>query len=238
VTHPFPFPKLAMADDEVSLPKATIAKLVKEYVPDMRVAADVVDLLLECCTEFVQAVSSEANDACGRGGRSTVTPEHVLGALSALGFSSFEPAVREAWDAFRDEAKNAPRLGARRSRAEEAGMTEEEQIALQQRLFAAARQRSAHAAGADAAAVDAAYASAAAAAAAGGGGEGAAAAGGGGAPPMAAVEEQEQEEEEAEEGAEGDEAAAAGGGGGGGEAAAARATDDDGGGGSGEQDGE
>jgi len=184
-----------MAEEEVNLPKATIAKLVKEYVPDMRVASDVVDLLLECCTEFVQALSSEANDGCGRGGRSTVTPEHVLAALAALGFSSYSPGVREAWDAFRDEAKNAPRLGARRSRAEEAGMTEEEQIALQQRLFAAARQRSAHAAGADAAAVDAAYAAAAAgpggmgagtdggqtggAAAAGEGGGGAAAGGGG-----------------------------------------------------------
>lgn len=42
---------MAEAENEISLPKATIQKLVKEFVsPDYRVAGDLLDLLMACCT--------------------------------------------------------------------------------------------------------------------------------------------------------------------------------------------
>ena len=52
-------------DEELSLPKATIQKLIQDYLPnDMSCAKDTRDLLIECCVEFIHLVSSEANEAC------------------------------------------------------------------------------------------------------------------------------------------------------------------------------
>jgi len=40
--------------------------------------------------EFVQLVSSEANDVSEKDKKTTITPEHVLSALEQLGFSEFQ----------------------------------------------------------------------------------------------------------------------------------------------------
>lgn len=99
-------------------------KMVREALPpDIRVAGDAFDLIIECCTgapvaawpdhasasdvkaalqgscwadaaarcaEFVQLVSSEANEMSDKEKKSTITPEHVLAALQQLGFSEFQ----------------------------------------------------------------------------------------------------------------------------------------------------
>lgn len=57
-----------MADDsEVSLPKSTLQKSIKDLLPpDMRVAGDAVDLLVQCCNEFVHLVSTQVGWGAGR----------------------------------------------------------------------------------------------------------------------------------------------------------------------------
>lgn len=145
-------------DSDISLPKSTIVKHIKEVLPqDVRCAGDSTELLLECCTEFVQLVSTEANEAAAKDGKATITPEHVLSALDKAGFGDLVPEVRLAWEAFKDDAKQGPKLAHRKTKAEEEGMSEEQQIALQQQLFAAARMRSQNMDAAAAAAVAAAY---------------------------------------------------------------------------------
>lgn len=42
------------------------------------------------CAEFVQLVSSEANEVSDKEKKTTITPEHVLAALHQLGFSEFQ----------------------------------------------------------------------------------------------------------------------------------------------------
>jgi len=44
--------------------------------------------------EFVQLVSSEANDLSEKEKKTTITPEHVLAALEQLGFAEFQEDVR------------------------------------------------------------------------------------------------------------------------------------------------
>ncbi len=44
--------------------------------------------------EFVQLVSSEANDLSEKEKKTTITPEHVLAALEQLGFADFQEDVR------------------------------------------------------------------------------------------------------------------------------------------------
>lgn len=70
-------------DDDVSLPKATIGKVIKEHLnPDnIRCANDTRDMIVDCCVEFVQMIATEANDMCTKDKKKTISAEHVIEAL-------------------------------------------------------------------------------------------------------------------------------------------------------------
>lgn len=130
-------------DNDVSLPRATLSKMIKDYVPqDVRVANDTIDLLIECCTEFIQLVSSEANEVATKEQKHTIQPEHVVKALQELGFEEFVAEVSSTWEQFKQDLKSSSKINLRKTIADQAGLTEEQQIALQQQMFAAARARS------------------------------------------------------------------------------------------------
>ena len=65
-------------DDDLSIPRAALNKMIKELVPNIRIANDARELILNCCTEFIHLVSSEANDVCNKQHKKTITPEHIL----------------------------------------------------------------------------------------------------------------------------------------------------------------
>lgn len=65
-------------DDELSIPRAALNKMIKELIPNIRVANDSRELILNCCTEFIHLVSSEANEICNKQTKKTISPEHVL----------------------------------------------------------------------------------------------------------------------------------------------------------------
>eukprot|EP00879_Flechtneria_rotunda_P004684 GHRR01004947.1.p1 GENE.GHRR01004947.1~~GHRR01004947.1.p1 ORF type:complete len:182 (+),score=75.88 GHRR01004947.1:439-984(+) len=147
-------------DDDVSLPKATLSKMVKELLPtDIRCAADCMDILMDCCTEFIQLLSSESNELAMSEQKSTITPDHVVRALQQLGFDDWAEDVKTHHEQFKQEAKQAPKLAKRKTLAEEEGLTEAEQIEMQKKLFAEARARSMNMDAVAEANVQAAYAS-------------------------------------------------------------------------------
>lgn len=65
-------------DEDLNLPRASLNKLIKEVLPDLRVANEVRDLLLQCCNEFIHLVSTEANEFCTSQQKKTMSTEHVL----------------------------------------------------------------------------------------------------------------------------------------------------------------
>lgn len=65
-------------DEDLNLPRASLNKLIKEVLPDLRVANEVRDLLLQCCTEFIHLISTEANEVCKSQQKKTMSTEHVL----------------------------------------------------------------------------------------------------------------------------------------------------------------
>ena len=72
-------------DDELSVPRAALNKMIKELIPRIRVANDARELILNCCTEFIHLVSTEANEVCVKQQRKTISPEHILeGAVCLL----------------------------------------------------------------------------------------------------------------------------------------------------------
>lgn len=65
-------------DDELTLPRASINKMIKELVPSVRIANEARELVLNCCTEFIHLVSSEANEICNHLNKKTINAEHIL----------------------------------------------------------------------------------------------------------------------------------------------------------------
>ncbi|WFD30462.1 negative cofactor 2 transcription regulator complex subunit ncb2 [Malassezia sp. CBS 17886] len=126
-------------DEELSLPKATIQKLIQDFLPsDMSCARDTRDLLIECCVEFIHLVSSEANEACEKDSKKTIAPDHVVKALVELGFEKYTGEVQDVLNNHKQHQKERERKA---SRFEQSGLTEEELQRQQEELFAASKAR-------------------------------------------------------------------------------------------------
>ncbi|ORY82543.1 histone-fold-containing protein [Protomyces lactucae-debilis] len=126
-------------DDELSLPKATVHKLVTEMLPpDLIFSRESRDLLIDLCVEFVHLLSSEANDICEKETKKTIAAEHVLKAVEELGF----PAYLDALQAVVQEHKQAMKSREKKvSKFERSGLTDEELLRQQEELLASARNR-------------------------------------------------------------------------------------------------
>lgn len=78
-------------DDDLTIPRAAINKMIKETLPNVRVANDARELVVNCCTEFIHLVSSEANEICNKSEKKTISPEHVIqGKWSLWAFAAEE----------------------------------------------------------------------------------------------------------------------------------------------------
>lgn len=126
-----------LEEDELTLPRASINKMIKEILPNIRVANESRELILNCCTEFIHLISSEANEVCNSQQKKTINSEHVLSALDRLGFSDYIPDA----DAVLQDCKAVAAQRRRQStRLENLGIPEEELLRQQQELFARARE--------------------------------------------------------------------------------------------------
>lgn len=94
---------------------------------------------MSCCTEFVQLLSSEANDICERDRKKTITPEHVLRALTALGMERFSHDVQEEYDRAKTDEKLKAKGNRRAAKERKPVVDTEELLRQQEALFAQAR---------------------------------------------------------------------------------------------------
>lgn len=95
------------------------------------------ELILNCCTEFIHLISSEANEVCNNRNKKTINAEHVLEALDRLGFKDYK---QDAEAVLNDCKAVAARRRRQSTRLENLGIPEEELFRQQQELFAKARQ--------------------------------------------------------------------------------------------------
>ena len=124
-------------DEELTIPRAAMNKLIKELLPDIRVANDSRELILQCCSEFIHCITSEANTICESQQKKTMSAEHVLTALDNLGFSTYKTEAESVVnDCKRKRRRQSTRL-------EHLGIPEEELLKQQQALFAKAREEQA-----------------------------------------------------------------------------------------------
>ncbi|KAJ2785265.1 negative cofactor 2 transcription regulator complex subunit ncb2 [Coemansia interrupta] len=127
-------------DDDLSLPRATVYKLIAEMLPDdVTCAKDTRDLLLDCCNEFIHLIASESNEICEKEAKKTIAAEHVLTALRELGFEKYVAEVKEAYSEHRQQQTKD--RGRKTNKLKQLGMSEEELLREQELLFAQARMR-------------------------------------------------------------------------------------------------
>ncbi|KAK9472167.1 histone-fold-containing protein [Dipodascopsis tothii] len=126
--------------EDLSLPKATVQKIVSEIIPpDLVFSRDTRDALIECCVEFIGLISTEANDIAEKEAKKTIASEHVIKALQELGFSEYIEQIRDVIQ----EHKEFQKQGRERKfgKFEASGMTEEELLRKQEELFGLARSK-------------------------------------------------------------------------------------------------
>eukprot|EP00201_Polytomella_parva_P017293 CAMPEP_0175063194 /NCGR_PEP_ID=MMETSP0052_2-20121109/14611_1 /TAXON_ID=51329 ORGANISM="Polytomella parva, Strain SAG 63-3" /NCGR_SAMPLE_ID=MMETSP0052_2 /ASSEMBLY_ACC=CAM_ASM_000194 /LENGTH=144 /DNA_ID=CAMNT_0016329345 /DNA_START=57 /DNA_END=491 /DNA_ORIENTATION=+ len=99
------------------------------------------EMLVQCCTEFIHLVASQANEVGTREKKNTIQPEHVLKALTELGFDDFVADVASTYEHHKEETKQ-DKLSKFNKVGGAVKLTEAEQILLQQQLFEADRVHS------------------------------------------------------------------------------------------------
>lgn len=125
--------------DDLSLPKATVQKIISEVIPsDLVFARDTRDALIECCVEFIMILSTSSNEEAEKENKKTIASEHVIKALETLGFSSYIEPIKQVILEHKESQKVRDR---KVGKLELSGRTEEELLAEQERLFAKSRQR-------------------------------------------------------------------------------------------------
>jgi len=123
-------------DEELSLPRATINKLIREALPqDVKCTSETQKLIMQCCMEFLKLVSYESNEVCRENNKKMISPEHVVTALEKLGFSDYVPEVKQVWEELKKEAAKPKKA----TPYEESGLSPEELLQRQRALFANAK---------------------------------------------------------------------------------------------------
>ncbi|KAH9894318.1 histone-fold-containing protein [Cubamyces sp. BRFM 1775] len=127
------------SDEDLSLPKATVTKMIAELLPnDVTCAKDTRDLIIECCVEFIHLISSEANEICEQESKKTIAPEHIISALKRLGFESFTDEVESVLKDHKQQQKDREK---KVNKMEQCGLSEAELLAQQEALFAKSREK-------------------------------------------------------------------------------------------------
>ncbi|CAK9291675.1 unnamed protein product [Gordionus sp. m RMFG-2023] len=123
-------------DDEPTIPRAILNKIFKETIPSVRVASETRELILNCCSDFIRFISTEAYKICNESDKKTIVPEHILTALQNLGFHDFVPDANIVLNDCKDRMAKRKRKS---HRLENLGIPEEELLRQQEELFAKAR---------------------------------------------------------------------------------------------------
>ena len=90
--------------------KAALTKFVQEMLPssDITVSRKTIDLLSDCCVEFIQLLSSEANEICEKEAKKMIAGEHVVAALKSLGFDAYVDEINESYQEHQKQLKVFP----------------------------------------------------------------------------------------------------------------------------------
>ncbi|KAL8904974.1 MAG: hypothetical protein Q9207_002927 [Kuettlingeria erythrocarpa] len=127
--------------DDLSLPKATVQKIVTEILapsPGVAFAKDARDLLIDCCVEFITLISSEANEIAEKEAKKTIATEHIDKALRDLGFPEYVQEVLMSAGEHKEALKTREK---KTNKMDQSGLSEAELLRQQEELFKSATEK-------------------------------------------------------------------------------------------------
>ncbi|KAL8729601.1 MAG: hypothetical protein Q9181_004945 [Wetmoreana brouardii] len=128
--------------DDLSLPKATVQKIITEILspayPGTTFAKDARDLLIDCCVEFITLISSEANEIAEKEAKKTIATEHIDKALKELGFPEYVQEVLASAGEHKEALKVREKRG---NKMDQSGLSEAELLRQQEALFKSATEK-------------------------------------------------------------------------------------------------
>ncbi|MCJ1399597.1 hypothetical protein MMC11_002799 [Xylographa trunciseda] len=144
-------------NDDLTLPKATIQKIITEILGDksgLTFGKDARDLLIDCSVEFITLISSEANEIAEKESKKTIAAEHIDKALRELGFPEYVSEVLAVAGEHKEQLKVSTFSELQENRADElqtrekktnklqdSGLTDEQLLQQQQELFRSATEK-------------------------------------------------------------------------------------------------
>ena len=121
-------------EEDLRIPRTAVNKLIKDFIPDIRVSNDAREFITECCNVFVHRLTREANTICEGQQKKTMSHEHVLSALDKVGLTPYRDQVQAVMqEVISKKHRQSTRL-------EHLGLSEDELYRRQQELFHQARQ--------------------------------------------------------------------------------------------------
>lgn len=77
-------------DSEISLPRATVSKLIEEKLPPLgRMSTNSKDLIIQLCMTFLNTLAAKSNIVCGQRNKKTVCPDHVIDAMVEMQLTQY-----------------------------------------------------------------------------------------------------------------------------------------------------
>lgn len=124
-------------EPEPKIPRASVEKIISETLAAPLVCSrEVKQILLNSCAEFVHIIATEANDACEKEQKKTLTHEHVYKALKNLGFEEY---ISKCNDSYKDHIEQAKLRPSRQNKLKDSGLTQDELEREQEELFRKAK---------------------------------------------------------------------------------------------------
>ncbi|GMM36524.1 negative cofactor 2 transcription regulator complex subunit [Saccharomycopsis crataegensis] len=125
--------------EDLSLPKATVQKIISEVLPkDLAFSKDARQVLIECCIEFIMILATESNEIAEKEAKKTIASDHVLKALTELGYDDYLNPIRQLLAQHKESVKGREK---KNSKFQNSGLTEEELLKKQEELFRLSRNR-------------------------------------------------------------------------------------------------
>jgi histone H3/H4 len=125
-------------DEESTLPKATVERLLHSYTPkEMSISKESRELFINSCLEFLKLICVESTTICEKEKKKTISFDHFLKALEDKGFGDYIEACREIQVGYDKYIRNKP---SRINKFKDSGLTLEELHMKQLELFQSAKK--------------------------------------------------------------------------------------------------
>lgn len=132
-------PSSASSGEDLSLPKATVQKIIGEILPkDVAISKEAREAITECSIEFIMILSTQLNDIAEKETKKTIASDHVIKALDELGFHNYLDIINKVLEEHKELLKGKEK---KNNKFQNSGLSEEELLRQQEELFKKSRAR-------------------------------------------------------------------------------------------------